>query len=346
VTPSAIDPSRPERVAPALLEYLRAHLDAPRLTFAEAPQEIGDGWETHTYSFRPAGEGLPEPWQRPLILRMYPGDFDRGAERVEREQSIQRFVRARGYPAPLPLAHEKDPSILGLPFMVMERASGAMLMDAMSGRPWRVGGLVLRMVELHVRLHQLDVGGCPLPSEGTLAERKLMEMRALAASLGLGEPEGLAWLEAKKDIVMPEERSVCHNDFHPLNIVIDGEGQCCLIDWSGAAVGDRHCDIATTLVLLRTAPFQGRNLFERLVHPLARWLLVSGYQRRYRRRLPIDTARLRYWEALRAFEWGLFLTAMRVVGPEGIGIKADTADRVPADQIERLQRYFRQRAKG
>jgi aminoglycoside phosphotransferase (APT) family kinase protein len=342
-TAVAIDPSSAEQVGQALLECVRGRLGAS-VAFLEAPQSISDGWETYIYAFQLSGEGLPEEWSRPLILRIYPGD--RGAERASQEVAMQRFVADRGYPAPRPLLAEPDAAPLGRAFMIMERAPGRMLVDAMSGKPQRFFGLVRRMAELHVELHQVDAVGCPASSDGPLVERLLAMMRDLLAAVQLEELEGLAWLEANKGIVLGEERSVCHDDFHPLNILIDNDGHCCVIDWSGATVGDRHYDIACTLVLLRTAPFEGRNLFEKLVNGLARRLMVSRYQRRYRQLLPIDKERLRYWEAFRAFEWVLFLTALPLMGTEEAGIKGDTPSRVPDDMVKKMQRYVRQRTKG
>jgi aminoglycoside phosphotransferase (APT) family kinase protein len=340
----AVDPANVEQVADALRAHLSSHLGTA-VTFAEPPQAINDGWETYIYSFALAGDTLPDEWSRPLILRMYPGDVERGAERVTREAAVQRFVVERSFPAPLPLLVEAEANALGRPFMVMERMPGRMLVDAMSAKPWRFGGFVLRMAELHVRLHGLALDGFPIDVDGPLIERKLGELRWMAGELRIDLPQGIDWLEAHKSIVEDETPALCHNDFHPLNIVIEGLRDCSLIDWSGATAGDRHYDIACTLVLLRTAPFEGRNLFEKLLNRLARGRLVSGYRRLYNQRLPIDKERLRYWEALRAYEWRLMIAGMRMVTPEEAGTKSDTPDRIPPELLAQMERYFWQRTK-
>ena len=63
----------PADVETRLLAYLAGRLDAPALTFAEAPEQITHGWETFIYTFRLAGDGLGASWTAPLILRVYPG---------------------------------------------------------------------------------------------------------------------------------------------------------------------------------------------------------------------------------------------------------------------------------
>ncbi len=125
----------------------------------------------------------------------------------------------------------------------------------------------------------------------------------------------------------------------------DEGGQMTVIDWPDAVVGDRHHDIASTLVLIRTAPVEAASLQERLLTRFGRSLIVWRYLRRYRRQLPIDRERLRYWEASRALNRWAGAAAFQVVGSESLGMKADTASRVPASQLDILKRYFWQQAR-
>ena len=118
-----------------------------------------------------------------------------------------------------------------------------------------------------------------------------------------------------------------------------------MIDWPDATIGDRHHDIASTLVLIRTAPVDATSLGERLLTRFGRGLLLRAYLRRYRRQLPVDQRRLRYWEALiAAGRWGM-AAVFQSAGSESLGMRADTAARVPEEQLELLRRYFRKRAR-
>jgi aminoglycoside phosphotransferase (APT) family kinase protein len=340
-----IDPSRPEQVGPALLDYLAARLGAADLRFAEPLEELTQGWETHIYAFRLAGEGLDATWARPLILRLYRGSYQPSTT-VE-EAALQRFVAERGYPAPRPLAVEPADGPLGWPFMVMERAPGVTMLDRMGGNPVAAFRSARRMADLQVALHRLPVEGCPLPSDGALVDRDLAFIAEMIARYGVDLTEemreALGWLEAHKGIVADEDVALCHHDFHPLNIMVDDAGRVAVIDWPGAALGDRHSDIAGTLVLLRTAPVDSPSLRERLMTRFGRDVFCRLYLRRYAGQLAIDPERLRYWEAFRAFVWWLMVLALQSSDSLAALLKPGITDRIPAGHLEEMRRYFLRR---
>jgi aminoglycoside phosphotransferase (APT) family kinase protein len=339
-----IDPANAEQVAPALLAYVKARLGVGGLRFAEAPAAIETGWETHIYSLQIDGEGVPPEWARPLILRVYPHAHQ--ADRAEFDAAVQRFVVARGYPAPAVLAVETSGDSVGRPFLIMERAPGRTMLDRLQANPIAARGLTPLMAKAHADLHRLVVDGCPLPREPALVERYLEDFRGRIAAMDVtGTDEALAWLEANKGMVMPEEISLCHNDFHPQNIVVDDEQRLGVIDWSGAALGDRHCDIASTAVLMRTAPGGVGGVVGTLLDRFGRYMLLRRYLRNYQQHLPIDRERLRYWEALQAFEWWLRVVAMQSFGASETGLLEHAAACLPEGHLERVQRLFWQRAK-
>jgi aminoglycoside phosphotransferase (APT) family kinase protein len=231
--------------------------------------------------------------------------------------------------------------------MIMDHAPGVLLID-IGGNPLAVFKRAAMFGDAHVALHRLPVEGCPLPSEGFLVDRQLTHLREMIEQSGLsGLEEPFAWLEANKGAVIPEEVSLCHNDFHPLNIILGEDDRLTVVDWSGASLGDRHQDIANTLVVVGTAPnpLEGRNMAERLATRYGRGLFLWLYLRRYRRQLPIDPRRVRYWEALVSFAWWAQLESFKSAGSAASGLKPDTVDRVPPGHLERLQRYFLQRAR-
>ncbi len=340
----AIDPSRPDQVAPALLAYLSSRLSGPGPRYAEAPEPLGRGWETYTYAFRLDEAGLATDWARPLVLRIYPSVL-RGDDAL-REAAIMRFAAERGYPVPRVFLVESADGELGWPFLVLERAPGVPMLDRMAASPLAARRLIEALADAQVALHRLPVTGCPLPSEGPLVERQIAGFRERIGLLGVrGLEEALAWLEATKGVVLREEASLCHNDFHPNNIVVDDEGGLVVIDWSGAALGDRHHDVAATLVLIRTAPSEPRSLLERAITAAGRTVGVRRYLNRYRKQLPLDAERLRYWEALQAFEWLVRISAMVSLGSAGFGLRADTGARIPPGQLDRVERYFWKRTR-
>ena len=55
---------------------------------------------------------------------------------------------------------------------------------------------------------------------------------------------------------------VCHGDFHPLNVMVDGE-RASVIDWTDAGLGPREADVARTLLLFHIAAIAADSAVER-----------------------------------------------------------------------------------
>jgi aminoglycoside phosphotransferase (APT) family kinase protein len=340
-----IDPSQPDQVGPALLAYLGAHLEATGLCYAEAPEPLGRGFDTYIYAFRLEGEALAAAWARPLVLRLYPAA--RESAKAEREGAVQRFAAARGYPAVAPLAVDGLAEPFGLPLMVMDRVEGKPMLERIGLSPPAVRRLFGKMASLHAALHRVSVDGCPLPADGSLVVRLLKALQERIERVSAHElDDALVWLEEHKGTVMPEEVSLCHNDFHPLNIMVGDDGRLTVLDWSDAALGDRHCDVARTLTLLHFAWIAGGSAPERLVLRLSRGFLRSSYLVPYRRELPIDLDRMRYWQAYHAAQGWLQMIELQDPGnPSMAGARLDAVERLPPGLLPQLRRYFWQRAK-
>jgi aminoglycoside phosphotransferase (APT) family kinase protein len=109
-----------------------------------------------------------------------------------------------------------------------------------------------------------------------------------------GISAAFAWLEAEQGRVAGGEIAVTHNDFHPLNLLIDGNGDLSLVDWSEAALGDRNRDVARTLGIFMMAPHLTAGVESVLLRILRPYILHS-----YRRSPAccLDESRIRYWQA-------------------------------------------------
>ena len=341
----AIDPASAEQVAGALLEYLSTALRAGEIRFAEPPERVGRGLDTHIYAFRLVGEGLDPAWTGPLVLRLYPTS-NQGAK-AEREGEVQRFAAEHGYPALVPLALETRAEPFGLPLMLMERVDGAPMLELMGRSPLTIPGLLRKMGALHVALHRLPLGGCPLSADGPLVERRLVEFRErIERSAVRGLDDALGWLERHKAIVTSEQPALLHNDFHPLNILIDRRGRATVLDWSDAMVGDRHHDIGRTVGVFNVAWIAaGSALERRALRPGGGWL-ANRYLAAYRRHVPIDRDRLRYWEALQAFHGWLQLRELEDPAfRTEVGARSDSIESLPEGFAAFMERYFWRRAR-
>ena len=319
-----------------LQEYLSGLF--PKVRLSEGPSRIKGGLDTHIYRFHLTDVPVEE-WQGPLILRIYP-TREQGVK-ARREFAVQLFVSSQGFPAPTVLAVEDEGSPFAVPFMIMECVPGRPLVDSFKN-PLSLRGALRGMADLHVRLHNLPIDGCPLPSQPSLVERQLTAARNDIDRFQLKGLDGpLAWLQESQRVVQDEQLSMLHNDFHPLNIMTDGQNMS-VIDWSDAALGDRHHDLARTLALFELAPPLARSWFERSILRMLRRYVIPQYLSRYQAALPVDPERLRFWQALHAFKAWIQLLALESDATK-LGAREGAAAEVPPGLLPAIRDYFHHR---
>jgi aminoglycoside phosphotransferase (APT) family kinase protein len=294
-------PTTAVAVSESLRDYLRFNLSVDEVNYSELPTGITTGWETHIYRFQLRdSDELPRDFLRPLVLRVYSSIS--GLPRLEHEASVQSFLHARGYPVARPLLLEKSDSVLGGPFMLMELLPGRTLLDELFSRFWRIVHAPVEMAEMQARLHRMPVDRFPAPP-GDFLQRQLQNMHELIEEFDLESLRpGVDWLETHRPPA-PERASILHLDFHPINMLCRWRRCTGILDWSDADVGDRHADVAASIVRMRSAPLVlGATLWQKLNLIPGRWLFWKYYLFAYRRRLPLDEQRLAYfmaWAALR-----------------------------------------------
>ena len=311
--------------AQPLLEHLRAELREPGLGYAEPLTPMTGGYDTRIFAFRLSG--APEPFSIPLILRVLGSQHP--PARVLSERTAQDTVAGLGYPAPRVLLASPDATILGGAFLIMERLAGRPLLDA------RRLGVASVLVEMQLRLHALDAevlllaldregqtpsaaGGPPISRELVTFESHLARLeRRIARGSLRGLEKAIVWFSDHRP--MDERRRViCHGDFHPQNILMTDGRVTGVIDWPNVIVADPAFDVASTRVILGLVPvgLLGVPPALRGLVEVARRILVARYLSLYRRRQPLDAARLAYYEALACMR-GLVRTAEARLAPIG-----------------------------
>lgn len=335
----AVNPRDPVAVA----EVLRARA-AQRwgtVDLAGTPSSIGAGFDSYIHLVQLRGDELPAEWATPLVVRILPSR-DRDAQ-AHREADAQAWSRSVGYDAPRILEVLNADDGFGLPVQIMEQAPGTTMLDALLHKPWRAFALIDQLAALQLALHALPTATWP----GTTDPRDLVDKRLGMPRRAVGELADPALAEAleRVEAVIPEgiggDLVVCHGDFHPLNVMIDGD-HAAVIDWSDAGLGPREADVARTLLLFQVASIAATSSVERIALKVAGPRMRGRYRRRYERSQPLDPGRLLVWEALHSLHgWSQVLT-LHAGGFEGASSSAGEEARAPVAVGEWLQARFDQ----
>jgi aminoglycoside phosphotransferase (APT) family kinase protein len=336
-----VDPDDAAAIGRALSGELLRH-GLVDLTTARTPEPVTAATSTWVFFIQLQGPELPERLRAPLVLRVY-----RPAElhTARTEFGLAGFLRQHGYPAPANHLMGDAGGPLGMPWLLQERCPGVAALDAVSAAPWAAVATVRDLAALQARLHALPLEGCPLPVDGPVSERYLTEdLDRRRRNVTTPDPsDGLDWLHATAPRFADRESVLCHGDFHPLNVLVDRTERpvrYSVIDWTDAAVGDPHFDVARSLAIYRVAGFAAPNPAQRRLLGAAAPVLARLHRRAYERASGrrLDDRRLAWWQAVHVYRGWLQLTETRegaVVGPE-----SSTRTGMPDDTPEQLLAWF------
>lgn len=179
--------------------------------------------------------------------------------------------------------------------IVYDRAPGVSMLALLSAKPWNLFEYGHKLAELHVSVHKCYAND--LPSQRDQLERLISRAELPTSQRDLA----LARLHE-----LPEGTAICHGDFHPDNVLMDGDAAT-IIDWTTACIGNPVADFAFTSLILRLGgPPPNASLWTRFTIRVGRVLFYRAYASRYRRQqnvslqdvqpwtLPIAVARLGY----------------------------------------------------
>lgn len=286
-------------IADRLLAVLRDRAGRPALEYAVGPVRIPGGFDTRIFAF--ALRDAPAPLAGPLVLRLHRPETDPAKARFE--AVVHRTVAGLGYPCPPALLVGDARDGLGGAFLVMPRVAGRVLLATLRGPGLvRVPGMLARW---HLALHALDAGPLRRALAAADCDPARCGVSADLAALGRaveharldGLRAALAWL-IEHCPPEPAVPVVCHGDFHPLNILMEGARVTGVVDWANLRFADPAYDVGATVALLRNGPLDVPRGVRALVALGRRWL-VDAYRRSYLRGRPLEPGRLRYYEALR-----------------------------------------------
>lgn len=185
------------------------------------------------------------------ILKVYRAGFSR--EDAAYEASIACKVQEAGIACP---RFYEMTEFQGRPALVYERIDGPAMAELVFKSPWRIPQLARRMARLHREMHA-PIISADLPSQREKYAQRIEISGILPANLKKSLLERLSHL--------PEERRLCHGDFHPGNI-LSPAGRDLTIDWIDCSVGHPLADVARTSILLL-------GMSATIGNPLIRWVV-------------------------------------------------------------------------
>jgi len=290
------------RLSRRLIAYLRNRLRNADITYDVPPTPMLGGYATSIYRF--ALSGIEGALGKPLVLRLYPQS--RGADAVAWESTVQNALAGEGLAVARVHLVCADLSVLGGAFFIMEHLPGRQLISA----PTRVLHEILG--KTHAELHRRDPGTLikKLNENGidryryTLTEQfdRLVDHAAEFPWIR----EAVDWLIDNRP-PEPERLSICHRDFHALNILFAGGKVTGILDWPDLLITDPVFDVANTLVLLTIPGKHFASDFVKLgmdnASDLDAEALAALYLAAYRTHRPLDMTNLDYYRVARCVKF-------------------------------------------
>lgn len=151
------------------------------------------------------------------------------------------------------------------PVMLLAWCAGSTVTQLLLQQPWRIWPLGRAFGRMQARIHAVSVD-----AQGSdLAENWIAWSGAEDAALA-NRLRSLA----------PTQPALLHLDYHPLNVLANGNEITAVLDWANAQAGDPRADVARTYTILRVEPY---NLGQPAwligtVRRLLAWSWLRGYE--------------------------------------------------------------------
>ena len=224
-------------------------------------------------------------WEDGRVLKLLRPGFPPSL--IEQEERITSLIVQAGIPAPKIYGLiEVD----GRPGILYERIDGPSLTGLIEQHPLRLRKHAELLASLHAALHTHTVAG--LPRQKDILGWQVQEAKVLS-------------VEVRNSVLsllyrLPDGETLCHNDFHPLNVLM-GSGGPVIIDWESASLGNPCADVARScLTVTFGRPAKYPNLLMKKVVEFYLPAFTSVYLARYRAFAHDRLPDLRAWQTVQA----------------------------------------------
>jgi len=301
---------------------------------------IAQGWETEIYSFSLEREVDYEMHSKELILRMYNGEGTEG--KSSKEFKAMAKLHELKFPTAKVYHLETNRSVLGKPFVIMEKIDGQSMGKILETSPSKTREEMVKLFcRIFVDLHRLDTKQFlsdrslfPDPSFYDTPEHYMNNLMNNARQMlvhfsNTGFDQVLDWIEKNMKTISKGRMSPIHLDYHFDNVLIRSDGRPFVIDWTNFDIMDYRMDLAWSLLLISTYG-----------HPEARDYILGIYE---------DIAGnevkdIEYFEALAAARRLFSIYMSLKMGPEKLGMRPEAAEMMKqGDHIKSVIKVLRDR---
>jgi aminoglycoside phosphotransferase (APT) family kinase protein len=293
-------------------DYLASRLDAKDLALRSV-ERIAVGWSHETWLFDAAWTDRSGEHVQGFCLRRDPGNaLLRDLSDLPTQYRVLRCLEPTAVPAPRVHFLEEDMSVLGAPFLVMEKVAGTCPSPwSRDGRAFYTdaaarGVLPDSFTDALVALQTLDWRAAGLEFLGVPGSGKDFARREVAKWRGLIEASEvptdpvltdlLCWLDANAPST--ERLVLSHGAYRTGNVLIHEDRISAILDWETPVIGDPMYDVAYVLSDLNR---EGTELLSNLVER-------DAFVRRYESAtgIEIDEDACRYYQLLYAMRSAAF----------------------------------------
>jgi len=291
---------------------------------------IDTGWESEIYLYTLKHGSKSDRIEVSRALRLLTGaDFSE----AESEYKTLGLLYKAGYPVPQVYALGRPDEAFGRPFIIMQSVQGG---NFASHFPKTAGDDQKPLddfIALFRRLHTLDwrpyvqnPDAIDPPGQPYFHyDRQLEIFSGYFNRVGFTDLNpAMDWLVAQQERTACDHASVVHYDFHPDNILEDGDGKLYVVDWTSADISDYRFDLAWTLTLALAYRGDDRRI-----------LILEEYERQMGEKVP----ELAVFEAAAIVRRIGFVMLSLGAGADKMGMRPEAAEAMRRDK-EPLNRIF------
>jgi uncharacterized protein (TIGR02172 family) len=220
-------------------------------------------------------------WDAGKVIKLFRPGWEEAEARWEAHKA--GAIHTAGLPVPAVFGVVEVNGRYGI---LYERLNGISFIRVFQSQPWKLFSTARWMADIHHNIHRCSVPHLPSVHDNMI--RRFQRMKEM--------PEDVRQALFKLLDRLPKGEAVCHGDFHPENIFLNGSTPF-VLDWMDAARGSPLADVARTSFLLSKSILPVEMPNRRLIG-LVRNIFHKTYLERYFHKNRPDPEEWKGWQTL------------------------------------------------